>query len=100
MHEHAGGILVVNAILREISAYLKANRTRLARGSRGLLEAFAALAADAKASQIDRERLRSELSEREGKEVNAAGLRQRLKRLNDVLLEHNATFELAGAAGR
>jgi WD40 repeat protein len=91
---------VANAILRDISAYLKANRTRLARGSRGLLEAFATLTADAKAPRIDKERLRSELSKREGKEINAAGLRQRLKRLNDVLLQDNATFELAGSGGQ
>jgi len=90
---------MVHAVLKDVSGYLSANKTRLARGARVLLEAFVALAAQAKAPRVDNEGLRSELASREGKEVTAAGLRQRIKRLNDVLAGDNATFELSGSGG-
>src|SRR5215471_7004958 len=88
-----------HTVLNDISVYLDANKTRLARGSRVLIEAFVALAAKAKASRVSNEELRSELENREGKAVNADGLRQRLKRLNDFLAGDNATFELSGSRG-
>src|SRR5579871_218640 len=90
---------MVDAVLKDVSGYLSANKTRLARGARVLLEAFVALAAKAKAPRVDSEGLRGELANREGKVVTAAGLRQRIKRLNDVLAGDNATFELAGSGG-
>jgi hypothetical protein len=90
---------MVHAVLKDVSDYLSANKTGLARGARVLLVAFVALAAKAKAPRVDNERLRGELANREGKEVTAAGLRQRIKRLNDVLAGDSATFELASSDG-
>ncbi len=86
-------------ILDEIRTFLKANKTGLSVGTRRVLEAFLHLAGPAATTRVQAGPLREELGRRQGKTPDAAGLRQRIKRLNDALSNAKATFELKSSGG-
>ena len=64
-----------------------------------MLEAYLALARPSGETRVGGDNLRAELGRREGKTPDAAGLRQRLKRLNDALSASAAAFQLKSHGG-
>ena len=83
----------------EVERFLKANKTGVPKGARVLLESFIHLARGAGTARLKAIDLRRDLQLREGRVVYAAGLRQRLKRANNLLSRRHATFELKSSAG-